>query len=159
MNKQEFLNKLLEALLENMDRRSAQKHMDYYDIYISSEVKKGKSEQEVVEALGNPRLIVKSIVNRGDFQGTPEVFESENEKKNFSNNRNNSNNNDKKDFNVYINGKHINPIIAKIISIISIILILFLVIIVVYGVSWILFRIVLPLVLIMLLVSIIFKKK
>ena len=38
------------------------KQLEYYSSYIDDEVRKGKTEEEVLEALGDPRLIAKTIV-------------------------------------------------------------------------------------------------
>ena len=80
MNKRKFMNGLEEALLENMSPASARPHLEYYSDYIDSQVRQGKSEEEVVESLGNPRLIVKSLmdVNSENYgQNSSEFFEKE----------------------------------------------------------------------------------
>lgn len=66
MTKNEFIEKLREALYESMDENTARIHIEYYGEYINSEIRKGKNEKEVIEELGNPRLIVKSIMDAGE---------------------------------------------------------------------------------------------
>lgn len=68
MNKDEFLKKLTEALIESVDRSIVNEQIDYYDKYIDDEIKKGRTEQDVLSELGDPRLIAKTIktVNKID---------------------------------------------------------------------------------------------
>ena len=61
MNKSEFLKKLKEALQQSVSDGDIKNQLDYYDQYINDEVKKGRTEKEVVEELGDPRLIAKTI--------------------------------------------------------------------------------------------------
>ena len=61
MEKEEFISKLHEALLENMNEGAAMKHVNYYSNYIEEQKQKGIPEREVIENLGNPRLIAKTI--------------------------------------------------------------------------------------------------
>ena len=61
MNKNEFLKILKESLLMSLDENAISEQLDYYDRYISDEVKNGKTEKEVIEELGDPRLIAKTI--------------------------------------------------------------------------------------------------
>ena len=62
MTKGEFLIKLREALENDLDSRMAQENVDYYDSYIREEVSKGRSESSVVEELGDPWVIARSII-------------------------------------------------------------------------------------------------
>ena len=66
MNKSKFMHGLEEALLENMSPASARTHLEYYSDYIDSQVRQGKSEEEVVASLGNPRLIAKSLIEANE---------------------------------------------------------------------------------------------
>ena len=72
MNRNEFLKKLKEALTLSVDEKIIEEQVKYYDNYISDEEKKGRSEKEIIEELGDPRLIAKTIstVNKvGDTSG------------------------------------------------------------------------------------------
>lgn len=62
MTKQEFLNELKEALLGEVTPEAMMDSYRYYDSYIDEYVRKGKSEEEVVEMLGKPALIARSII-------------------------------------------------------------------------------------------------
>ena len=61
MTRQEFIRKLQEALNGKLDAATIQDHLKFYDDYIIEEMRKGKSEQEVLELLGDPWAIAKTI--------------------------------------------------------------------------------------------------
>lgn len=63
MTKQEFLDGLRRALSGKVDIETIDEAVRYYEDYIDIQVKTGKSEQEVLENLGKPQLIAKSIVS------------------------------------------------------------------------------------------------
>ena len=62
MTKKEFLNGLWRALAGKMEGEEVQKHVDYYQEYIEIQVRKGMTEEQVIEELGTPSLIAKSIL-------------------------------------------------------------------------------------------------
>ena len=62
MSRQDFLDGLRTALLGKVSPEEIRKQVEYYDNYILSEVRKGRSEAEVLDELGDPRLIAKSIM-------------------------------------------------------------------------------------------------
>ena len=62
MNKTEYLQIMEKALVGNVSSQELQDIISYYRDYIDMEIQKGKSEQEVLEHLGNPRHLVKSII-------------------------------------------------------------------------------------------------
>ena len=66
MTRQEFIRKLQEALSGKLDAATIQDHLKFYDDYIIEEMRKGKSEQEVLELLGDPWAIAKTIVDASD---------------------------------------------------------------------------------------------
>ena len=51
MTREEFLQGLKEALDGNMDASAIQENLNYYNEYINEEVRKGKTEQQVVDTL------------------------------------------------------------------------------------------------------------
>lgn len=63
MTKQEFLTQLQRALNGSIDSKEAAALVDYYQEYIEIEMRKGRSQQDVMEELGNPRLIARSIID------------------------------------------------------------------------------------------------
>lgn len=61
MNRTEFLRILKESLELSLEQDAINAQLDYYDKYISDEIKKGRSESDVIKELGDPRLIAKTI--------------------------------------------------------------------------------------------------
>ena len=66
MNRQEFLETLRSQLAGQMQEGKAAAHIRYYEDYIQSQVRGGCSEQEVLEQLGDPRLIAKTLIDTDD---------------------------------------------------------------------------------------------
>ncbi len=62
MNKTEYVQIIEKALSGNVSPQELNDTVSYYRDYIDMEIRKGRSEQEVLEGLGNPRLLVKSII-------------------------------------------------------------------------------------------------
>lgn len=63
MDKKEFLEKLTMALAGQVSRSVIEENIRYYENYIAEEVRKGKSQHQVLDELGDPRLIAKSIID------------------------------------------------------------------------------------------------
>ena len=63
MNRHEFLKQLEHALEAEMNPAKVRGHVDYYRSYIAEEVKNGKSEEEVMDLLGDPWVIARSIID------------------------------------------------------------------------------------------------
>ena len=66
MNKQEFLEKLRQALTGRVASSVVAENIKYYEDYINVEVRKGRSEEEVLNQLGDPRLIARTIVETSE---------------------------------------------------------------------------------------------
>lgn len=62
MTKQEFLDELRQALSGEVSPEAIMDSYRYYATYIEDEVCGGKSEEQVVEELGRPSLIARSII-------------------------------------------------------------------------------------------------
>ena len=80
MNKTEFLSKLERSLSGALTSGDVQRHIRYYDDYISSQVRNGKFEWEVIEELGEPRLLAKSIIDSANRTGGAtysDIYEAE----------------------------------------------------------------------------------
>jgi len=73
MSKQEFVDKLRYALNGKVTPDILQENIRYYEEYINTQIRMGRSEQEVLESLGDPRLIAKTIVETsgGNRMDTP----------------------------------------------------------------------------------------
>ncbi|MDO5351017.1 MAG: DUF1700 domain-containing protein [Lachnospiraceae bacterium] len=63
MDKNEFLEKLAKALAGQVPASVVEENINYYSSYISGEVQKGTPLQQVLDDLGDPRLIAKSIID------------------------------------------------------------------------------------------------
>ena len=83
MTRQEFIRKLQEALNGKLDAATIQDHLKFYDDYIIEEMRKGKSEQEVLELLGDPWAIAKTIVDASDGTDEEVVYENRSPFNNF----------------------------------------------------------------------------
>lgn len=71
MTKNEFLDRLREALGNDLAAPMVQENVDYYDQYILDEVKGGKSEEDVIEELGDPWVIARTVIDAAEgMQGT-----------------------------------------------------------------------------------------
>lgn len=65
MSRHEFLQRLREALLGEVSGNVIEENIRYYDEYITSEVRSGTSEEDVIASIGDPRLIAKTIMDAG----------------------------------------------------------------------------------------------
>ena len=66
MSKQEFLEKLRQALTGRVASSVVTENIKYYEDYINVEVRKGRSEEEVLGQLGDPRLIARTIAETSE---------------------------------------------------------------------------------------------
>ena len=62
MNKYDFITELQKHLTGKVSPQKVQELTRYYQDYIDTEIRKGKTEEEVLTSLGEPRLLAKSIV-------------------------------------------------------------------------------------------------
>jgi hypothetical protein len=67
MNCDEFLRLFREALDGKVSEQIINDNVNYYRSYINSEIRKGKSEAEVLASLGDPRLLAKTIEESTKF--------------------------------------------------------------------------------------------
>ena len=63
MTKMEFLEGLRKALGNDLDCTTVQENVNYYDGYISDEVNKGRTEEEVTAELGDPWVIAQTVID------------------------------------------------------------------------------------------------
>lgn len=69
MTKQTFLDTLRGSLTGAISASAVEENVRYYEEYINSQIRMGKSEQQVLAELGNPRLIARSIIDAGKSTG------------------------------------------------------------------------------------------
>lgn len=77
MTKEEFLSGLRTTLSGTVSAEIINDNMNYYEEYINTEMRKERTEQEVIDSLGDPRLIAKTIAEtapEADRRG-PEVVD------------------------------------------------------------------------------------
>lgn len=76
MTKQEFLSGLETALSGEVSQQVFLENMRYYRGYIEDELRKGRSEAEVLEELGSPRLIARTIIDAAEAEEEAETGRS-----------------------------------------------------------------------------------
>ena len=74
MNRKEFLEILRSQLAGQMQEGKAAAHIRYYEDYIQSQVRGGRSEQEVLQELGDPRLLARTIVETSSLKNPDTVY-------------------------------------------------------------------------------------
>lgn len=70
MSKKEFIDKLKKSLTGSIHEADVASNLEYYSDYIDSEVRKGKTEEEVIKDLGSPNLIAKTIITTNRYGGS-----------------------------------------------------------------------------------------
>ena len=63
MNRQEFLRILRETLQSRLTPQETEQHVEYYRTYIEEEIREGKTEMEILDVPGDPRLIARTILD------------------------------------------------------------------------------------------------
>lgn len=63
MNKKEFLDILYEQLSRQMPEGNVAAHVQYYRNYIEEEQHKGRSEGDILNELGDPHLIARTLLD------------------------------------------------------------------------------------------------
>lgn len=63
MTKNDFILKLRRSLAGKLGSEEISEAASYYEEYIEIHVRKGQKEEQVVELLGDPALLAKSILN------------------------------------------------------------------------------------------------
>lgn len=72
MDRTEFMEKLQRSLAGGVNSARVAENVQYYREYIDVEIRKGRSEKEVLEGLGDPRLLAKSIIEANKRAGVSE---------------------------------------------------------------------------------------
>ena len=76
MDRNEFVSTLRAVLTGEVPASVVEDNVRYYDAYISQEIAGGKSEKEVLEMLGDPRLIARTIIDtQGQGSGNSGSYE------------------------------------------------------------------------------------
>ena len=81
MDRREFMEKLQRALAGGLNSSMVADNMRFYQEYIDSEIRKGRTEEEVIDSLGDPRLLAKSIIEAnkraGESYGSNREYDEE----------------------------------------------------------------------------------
>ena len=81
MTRFEFTAQLRKALSGRVNHAAVNENVTYYENYIDTEIRKGRREQEVLEELGDPRLIAKTIIDTAKEEDWATSETAEEEKK------------------------------------------------------------------------------
>lgn len=73
MNKKEFLDTLYNQLYGQMPEGAIAAHIQYYRNYIEDAVNQGRTEEEVLNELGDPRLIARTLLDTEAGSGNPQT--------------------------------------------------------------------------------------
>lgn len=85
MTKEQFFEELESCLAGEVSSYELADSLAYYRQYVAEEMQRGKSEREVIDSLGSPRLIAKSII---DARGTGNDAETSRDTYAYSDERN-----------------------------------------------------------------------
>lgn len=66
MTRIEFLQQLRQALENDLKGSVVQENVDYYSQYIGDEINKGRGEAEVLEMLGDPWILARTVIDAQD---------------------------------------------------------------------------------------------
>lgn len=77
MTKTEFLEKLRAALANDLTGAVIQENVDYYADYIRNEADAGRTEEEIIEELGDPWVIAQTIIDTAVPAGPEAVYETD----------------------------------------------------------------------------------
>ena len=88
MTRYEFINKLKSALENELNSNQVHEHVNFYNDYINTEVRNGRSEADVIAELGDPWAIAKTIIDAAESGNTSfeeySYTSSDNDSKNHS---------------------------------------------------------------------------
>lgn len=76
MTKAEFLENLRRALNGNMSAAAVEDNIQFYDGYFSSQTAQGKSESEILEELGDPRILARTLIDAAERAGDARAHEA-----------------------------------------------------------------------------------
>ena len=88
MKQYEFLAQLKAALENELNEQDVRRHLEFYKNYIQGEIQKGISEEEVLEQLGDPWAIAKTVILTEQIEnqdGTPDAEMQSSGQKSYEN--------------------------------------------------------------------------
>ena len=69
MTRAEFLESLRRALNGNMSAAAVEDNIQFYNGYFSSQTAQGRSEQDVLRELGDPRILARTLIDAAERAG------------------------------------------------------------------------------------------
>ena len=63
MSREEFLRGLEEALAGEVPASVVRDNLNYYSSYLSQELAKGRTMEEIIEEIGEPRIVARTIID------------------------------------------------------------------------------------------------
>lgn len=81
MDRYEFISTLRTALTGKVPATTVEDNVKYYEEYIEIQLRQGKSEKEVLAALGDPRLLAKTIIEANKYAECANTYGSEDDEK------------------------------------------------------------------------------
>lgn len=154
LNQREFLNILSETLNMELTPQEVSTNVAYYNSYFAEQAAKGKSEEEIIAELGDPRMIAKSIIEAAraaqDLYGRMR-FNNKEYNSTSSWNEQHENASSGTDFQYQKNGKtyHISGKVARIVFLILFLFVLMLLFVLIGGILRLLLPVLLPVILIL----------
>ena len=67
MSREEFLRVFQETLVGKVSNQIIHENLNYYSNYFNEQIRNGKSEAEIINMLGDPRLLAKTIEDSSNF--------------------------------------------------------------------------------------------
>lgn len=77
MNRYEFTSALRAALNGKVPATTVEDNVRYYEEYIEVQLRQGKSEEEALSALGDPRLLARTIIEANKYAESTETYGGE----------------------------------------------------------------------------------
>ncbi|MDO5100555.1 MAG: hypothetical protein Q4D52_03170 [Eubacteriales bacterium] len=69
MTQREFMQELVAALAEELPAEQVEEHRRFYESYFADERRKGRSEEQILEELGEPRMIAMTLIDMAALRG------------------------------------------------------------------------------------------
>lgn len=69
MSREEFLRRLEEALAGEVPVSVIRENVSYYNGYISQEMAKGRTMEQIIEEIGDPRIVARTIIDSCEAAG------------------------------------------------------------------------------------------
>ena len=79
MTRREFLEDIRESLEPEVSSAVLQENMKYYNDYFDEEIRKGRTEDEIISDLGDPWALAKTIIDMEESKGNTQGYCNESE--------------------------------------------------------------------------------